>query len=165
MRIFLLDTYKEYGEMIHLQRTNSENPEFLKLNNLLDAELAIRDGKDHSFYAHYNTIADINHIVIAFENEIAMGCGAIKEYESSIMEIKRMYVPGKNRVKGIASKILYELENWGMELGAEKCILETGYKQPEAISLYKKNGYHIIPNYGQYRGVENSVCFEKVLHR
>ena len=46
----------------------------------------------------------------------------------------------------------------------KKTVLETGLKQPEAIALYKKNGYTVIPNYGQYAGVENSVCFEKMLN-
>jgi GNAT superfamily N-acetyltransferase len=64
---------------------------------------------------------------------------------------------------GIASNILAELEKWASELSYAKCILETGKKQPEAISLYKKNGYRIIPNYGQYCEVENSLCFEKKL--
>jgi putative acetyltransferase len=40
---------------------------------------------------------------------------------------------------------------------------ETGKRQPEAIALYEKQGYQRISNYGQYIGVENSVCFEKVL--
>jgi len=40
-------------------------------------------------------------------------------------------------------------------------VLETGKKQIDAIALYTKNGYHIIPNYGQYAGVEYSLCFEK----
>ena len=53
--------------------------------------------------------------------------------------------------------------NLGGRINYEKCRLETGKKQPEAIELYKKNGYNIIPNYGQYEGVENSVCFEKTL--
>jgi GNAT superfamily N-acetyltransferase len=72
-----------------------------------------------------------------------------------------MYTLPESRGKGIASKVLTELETWAAELSYEKCILETGKKQPEAIGLYKKNGYKIIPNYGQYAEVENSVCFEK----
>jgi hypothetical protein len=55
------------------------------------------------------------------------------------------------------------LEKWTAELSYGKCILETGIKQPEAIGLYKKSGYTVIPNYGQYAGIENSVCFEKQL--
>jgi GNAT superfamily N-acetyltransferase len=77
------------------------------------------------------------------------------------MEIKRMYTLPECRGKGIATKVLIELEKWANELSYEKCILETGKKQPEAIALYKKNGYKLIPNYGQYAEMENSVCFEK----
>ncbi|MGB5499367.1 MAG: GNAT family N-acetyltransferase, partial [Maribacter sp.] len=49
------------------------------------------------------------------------------------------------------------------ELSYEKCVLETGKRQPEAIQLYTKSGYKIIPNYGQYKGIANSICFEKIL--
>ena len=59
--------------------------------------------------------------------------------------------------------ILHELETWAKELGYEKCYLETGIKMPEAIKLYEKSGYSLIPNYGQYIGVETSRCFEKQL--
>jgi GNAT superfamily N-acetyltransferase len=59
--------------------------------------------------------------------------------------------------------VLAELETWAAELGCSKCVLETGGKQPEAIRLYEKSGYKRIPNYGQYVGVENSICFEKSL--
>lgn len=65
------------------------------------------------------------------------------------------------RGKGIASLILAELETWAVELGYSTCILETGFNQPEAIALYQKNGYNRIDNYGQYAGVETSLCFEK----
>lgn len=74
-----------------------------------------------------------------------------------------MYTSPGSRGKGVAGKVLDELELWATELQCEKCILETGKKQPEAIALYQKNGYNVIPNYGQYRGIENSVCFEKKL--
>jgi len=74
-----------------------------------------------------------------------------------------MYTLPGSRGKGIASQVLAELERWAAELSYEKCLLETGKRQPEAIALYKKRGYRLIPNYGQYAGVENSVCFEKIL--
>jgi GNAT superfamily N-acetyltransferase len=149
--------------MIRTIRTDAFNPDFLQLNSQLDAELAIRDGKDHAFYAQYNTVDDIHHIVLLFNEKEVIACGAIKEYQPGIIEIKRMFVPRAHRRKGYAEKVLAELEIWAGELGYSKCILETGYKQPEAIALYKKCGYDVIPNYGQYAGVENSVCFEKVL--
>lgn len=149
--------------MIRLERTNSEDPVFINLVRDLDIELAVVDGEDHTFYSQFNKIDKIKHVVLAFDDEKPVGCGAIKEFAKDTMEVKRMYViPGK-RNKGLASKVLKELESWALELSCNKCILETGKRQPEAISLYKKNGYLIIPNYGQYTGVDNSVCFQKLL--
>jgi GNAT superfamily N-acetyltransferase len=150
-------------QMIKLLRTNSENADFINLVKLLDAELAIVDGDDNTFYSQFNKIDKIRYVVVAYENETPAGCGAIKNYGEDAMEVKRMYVPPERRKKGIASKILNELENWTKELSCTRCILETGKRQPEAIGLYKKSGYKQIPNYGQYIGVENSVCFDKVL--
>jgi len=149
--------------MIHLLRTNSENTDFQTLVKELDIDLAIRDGDDHAFFAQFNKIDSIKHVVVAYHNNIAVGCGAVKAYADKTMEVKRMYVPKERRGEGIASKVLQELENWSRELGFEKCILETGKKQPEAIGLYKKSNYILIPNYGQYAAVESSVCFEKEL--
>ncbi|MBX0334901.1 GNAT family N-acetyltransferase [Pontibacter sp. HSC-14F20] len=150
--------------MLYLKRTDSDDPDFVALVKLLDADLALRDGEEHTFYAQYNKIDKIKHVVLAYEDDTPLGCGAIKEFESGTMEVKRMYVLPDGRGKGIATKLLAELEDWARELSFDKCILETGLKQPEAIGLYQKNGYQLIPNYGQYAGVENSVCFEKMLN-
>lgn len=149
--------------MLKLQRTNSENEDFKKLVALLDADLAERDGEDHAFYDQFNKITDIKQALVAYDRGAPIGCGAIKEIEPGVMEVKRMYVPPQHRGKGIATKILSALEQWAKELSYKKCVLETGKRQPEAIELYKKNGYRIISNYGQYAGVENSICFEKVV--
>jgi GNAT superfamily N-acetyltransferase len=149
--------------MIKITRTNAENQDFIELVKYLDAELAERDGQDHSFYATFNKIDKIKYAVVAYEDEKPIGCGAIKEYSPTVMEIKRMYTLPAGRGKGVASLVLSELEMWASELSYTKCILETGKKQPEAIRLYQKNGYKIIPNYGQYAEVENSLCFEKDL--
>ena len=149
--------------MYKINRTNTDDLDFQELVIELDKDLAIRDGEEHHFYAQFNKISAIKYAVVLYENEIAIGCGAIKEYEEDVMEIKRIFVRVEKRGNGIASIILKELENWTKELGFKKCILETGIKQPEAISLYKKNNFVIIKNYGQYAEVENSVCFEKLI--
>jgi len=147
--------------MITLTRTNSDNPDFIKLVALLDHDLAIRDGAEHAFYAQFNKITHIRHAVVAYEKDEAIGCGAFKEYETTAVEIKRMFVQPQYRGKGNAGLVLMELEKWAKELGYTSCVLETGKKQPEAIRLYQKSGYTIIPNYGQYAGIENSVCMQK----
>ncbi len=149
--------------MIGLVRTNSDNLDFRELVRLLDAELAIRDGDEYSFYAQFSRLDAIREVVVAYENEKAVGCGALKKFDSDAVEIKRMFVRPESRNRGIAVEILSELEAWAKELNFAECILETGWKQPEAVRLYQKSGYEIIPNYGQYAGIENSVCMTKSL--
>ena len=144
-------------------RTDSSNKDFQNLVKELDAYLAIVDGKEHDFYNQYNKIDSIKYAVVIYDGDEPVGCGAIKEYAEGIMEVKRMYVPEDKRGRGIASMVLKELEKWAKELKMEKCILETGHRQVEAVRLYMKSGYKVISNYGQYAGVENSVCFEKNL--
>lgn len=146
---------------MELIRTDADNPDFLRLVRSLDIELQLRDGAEHEFFAQFNGLDGVNHAVVAYQNGVAVGCGAIKPYDDQTMEIKRMYVSPEVRGKGVGSLILQALEKWAHELHFKKCILETGLKMPEAISLYTKNHYEIIPNFGQYAGVENSVCFLK----
>jgi len=148
---------------LRILKTDSSNKDFIELVAALDAELAERDGDDHAFYDQFNKIDMIKNALVLYNDKIPVGCGAIKQFEKNSMEVKRMYTLHSYRGKGLASKVLFELENWARELGYEKCVLETGKRQPEAISLYKKNGYRTTANYGQYIGIENSVCFEKAL--
>ncbi len=149
--------------MTNSVRTNSDNSDFRELVALLDQELQIRDGDEHSFYAQFNKVDKLRHVVVAYAGGEAVGCGAIKEYAEDVAEIKRMYVRAEQRGRGIAKNILSELEKWAGELNFLECILETGWKQPEAIALYRKSGYETIPNYGQYASVENSVCMKKLI--
>lgn len=149
--------------MTHIERTDSTNPDFIGLVTLLDADLAERDGKDHLFYAQFNKTDKLKNAIVLYNNQKPVACGAMKEFAPDAMEVKRMYTLPPHRGHGFAGKILSELEKWAIELGYGKCVLETGRKQPEAISLYTRHGYDIIPNYGQYAGVDNSVCFEKLL--
>lgn len=149
--------------MIRLERTTAAHLDFIALVKKLDAELAERDGEDHAFYDQFNKIEHIRYALVLYEHEEPIGCGAFKEIETNTVEVKRMYVAPGHRGKGLARKILAALESWAGELGYGRCILETGKRQPEAVSLYQKNGYSRIRNYGQYKGVENSLCFEKVL--
>jgi len=149
--------------MINTIRVNSENNDFQNLVRELDADLKIRDGDDHAFYAQFNKTDKIKYVIVVYNDGIPVGCGAIREYSADAMEVKRMYVIQESRKQGITSLILKQLESWAYELDYRKCILETGINQPEAIALYKKNGYVIISNFGQYAAMENSVCFEKIL--
>ena len=151
--------------MITLVRTNADDQAFHDLVSLLDEGLKITDGDEHAFYDQFNKINNIKHVIIAYDGDLAIGCGSLKEYDDDTIEIKRMFTMQEHRGKGAATQILLALETWARELKYTKAILETGIRQVEAIQLYHKNGYTLIPNYGQYEGVENSVCFEKELEK
>lgn len=148
---------------MRLIRTTSDNIDFQNLVIQLDAYLKILDGEDHEFYANLNKTDDLKHVIVCYENDIAIGCGAFKEYEVQIAEIKRMFTLPEHRGKGIAKAILSELENWAKEVKYSFSILETGYLQVDAIHLYTKLGYEVIENFGHYFGIENSVCMKKIL--
>ncbi|PZO31183.1 MAG: GNAT family N-acetyltransferase [Flavobacteriaceae bacterium] len=145
-----------------LLKTNSNHPDFQKLTRLFDDYLVEIDGDEKDFFAQYNQIY-IDNVIVCYENEIAVGCGAFKEYEPTVAEIKRMFVLPEKRGKGIASTVLNALEIWTKENGFQHAILETSNQLTNAISLYQKSGFEVIPNYGQYIEVESSVCMKKIL--
>ncbi|KUY30178.1 GNAT family N-acetyltransferase [Elizabethkingia ursingii] len=149
--------------MITINRTDSENKDFQDLIYKLDTDLAERNGEKNDFFAQFNKTNLIQNVIVAYSDNIPVGCGAIKVYDNNTMEVKRMFVLKEQRGKKIAGIILNNLEQWAKELSYNKCILETGDKMPEAIGLYRKSGYKQIPNYGQYENVESSLCFEKIL--
>ncbi|MGB5417215.1 GNAT family N-acetyltransferase [Algibacter sp.] len=149
--------------MIKIVRTNSENLDFVSLVQSLNDYLKIMDGDEHAFYNQYNNIDVLKHVVVAYDNEIPLACGAIKAFNASSTEVKRMFTKPEFRGKGVASMVLQELEKWSKELMFKSCVLETGKRQKEAVSFYKKMNFKVIPNYGQYENIENSLCFKKEL--
>lgn len=147
-------------------RTHASHVHFQQLVEDLDHYLAITDGAEHAFYARFNRLDADQHAVVAYASgtdKEPVGCGAFKDYDPHTVEIKRMWVKPDHRGKGIAKAILTELEKWAGELGYTRAVLETGKRQTEAVQLYNHCHYHIIPCYGQYKGMENSLCFEKKL--
>jgi putative acetyltransferase len=151
-----LDTYT-------FLRTNAKNKQFLELVKHLDASLAVTDGELHEFYNQFNGLEHIHHVLVFYNDNEAVACGALKKFSLKSVEIKRMFTLETHRCKGIGSLVLEHLEQWAKDLKYTSCVLETGKRQPAAIALYKKNGFIQIPNYGQYEGKENSVCFQKNL--
>ncbi len=148
---------------INIIRTDSSNPHFQHLVNHLDKYLAYIDGDEHGFYAQFNNIDVLRHTVVLYQDNLPGSCGAFKALDDKTAEIKRMYTITTARGKGLASRVLHELECWAKDLGYTSCKLETGKRMAEAVNFYRKQGYRVVPNYGQYEGIENSICFEKSL--
>jgi len=148
---------------IIIKRTDSNDPDFQSLVVLLDADLANRDGELHAVYSPHNKLKYIDTVLTAYLDDVPVGCGAFKAFNDTSVEVKRMFVKPDARGNGIAKLVLKELELWAAEKGFIYTTLETGKKNPEAVNLYQKQGYHLIDNYGPYIGMDNSICMQKTL--
>ena len=147
--------------MLRLQRSTGKNDDFIALVKKLDAYLATTDGDEHAFYDQFNGIEQLNTVVIAYENNTPVACGAFKTKNNGRAEVKRMYCEPNYRNRGYAGLVLNELERWAEESDYQTIILETGARQIEAVQFYEKNGYRRVPNYPPYEGMKNSHCYEK----
>ena len=101
--------------------------------------------------------------VIAYYKNKPVGCGAIRHINNNVCELKRFFVIGDMREQGIGKAIYMKLEKESVIKGYKNIVLETGYKQPESIGLYKKMGFYEIPKFGDYINDPHSVCFKKNL--
>ncbi|WP_207421271.1 GNAT family N-acetyltransferase [Desertivirga brevis] len=149
--------------MIRLKRTSSRDIDFKNLTMELDSDL---QGRYHDVQYQYNAYTDvskINTVVVAYIQDIAVGCGCFKEISDRAVEIKRMFVNPYFRGFGVASSIIDELLIWSKQLYYNEALLETGKRQPESIKLYTKHGFQIIDNFGPYVGMAESVCMKREL--
>lgn len=151
--------------MKRVKRTNNDDKDFKALIAQLDKDLSGRYGIKQLEYDQYNIIENLETVVVVCNDNGAIGCGCFKKFDSHTAEIKRMFVSAKERGKGIGALIMLELEKWAVESGFKNMVLETGTEQPEAVHLYKKLGFKIIPCYGPYIGNEEfSICMKKSIN-
>jgi GNAT superfamily N-acetyltransferase len=149
------------NSILKVVKTTSENPDFLSLIKTFDAYLWERYPELKTNYWGNNIIELNRNVVVIYLDGNPVACGCFKKYDKNTMEIKRMFVAPEARGLGLAQRVLKELELWAKELDYSVSVLETLYKQQEAISLYQKVGYTIVENYGPYVGLENSICLRK----
>jgi GNAT superfamily N-acetyltransferase len=146
-----------------IKRITNTHRDFLTLTRELDAELKGIYGSLQALYDQHNVLDPIDTAMVGYSDGAPVACGCFKTIDTERVEIKRLYVKPHFRRQGLSSEVLQALEVWAAELGYAAALLETGKKQPEAIELYRKFGYRIIANYGPYRGMENSLCMQKLL--
>lgn len=147
--------------IIRAVKTTSENPDFISLIKTFDTFLWERYPELKSDYWGNNLIEFNSNVFIIYLNDKAVACGCFKKYNANTVELKRMFVSPEARGLGLAQRVIKELENEALDQGFEIMILETLYKQIEAINLYQKVGFEIVENYEPYIGLKNSVCMRK----
>lgn len=146
---------------IECVKTTSENLDFINLIAEFDHYLWKKYPELKSNYWGNNIIEINPNVIVIYINDKAVACGCFKKYNTETIEIKRMFVSPEARGMGLAQQIIKELELIASQKGFSYSILETLYKQEEAIALYQKVGYTIVANYEPYIGLTNSVCMRK----
>jgi GNAT superfamily N-acetyltransferase len=149
--------------MIKIERTTSESKDFILLTKKLDQELKLIYGSTQEEFDQFNIIDNIETVIVAYIDNTAAGCGCFKTFDENTAELKRMFVDDQFRGNGIGAAILIELENWAKVIGYSSVVLETGTVQIGAVTLYKKYGYSVIPNFDPYIGNGLSICLKKNL--
>ncbi len=145
--------------------TDGSNKDFIELCHDLDDffnEL-VGGEENRAEYIPYNSLADIHDVIVVYDGDKAIGCASFKKYDNECAEVKRVFVCDEYRGKGISKKLMENLENAARNKGFTYFVLETGEILVAAMNLYKSIGYHIIPNYGQYADMPESVCMKKKL--
>jgi GNAT superfamily N-acetyltransferase len=156
--------YDTPDEVLEIAAVSPASPEARMLMDELDREvMEIYPGlPTHGL--HERDIANplVTFLVGRFGGEL-VACGATRPVEPGVVEIKRMFVRQPARGHGFSKQILEALEASARQAGAARIVLETGDRQPAAVSLYRSAGYSPIPCYGEYQGNQYSRCFDKRL--
>jgi GNAT superfamily N-acetyltransferase len=139
------------------------SPDAAALVEDLDRDLLERYPRQNIHGVDLATLETEGFFVIARIDGRPAGCGAVRFLEPGVGEVKRMYVRPAARRSGVAQAVLAVLESTARERGIHTLRLETGARQPEANALYEKNGYRLIPCFGEYVHDPMSVCYEKSL--
>lgn len=150
---------------MNYKRTDGKDIDFIENCRLLDMDLDRRVGKKikREKYKKYNQLDEIQEAIVVYDDNKVIGGGAIRRYDNENMELKRVFVHTQYQGQGIGSRLVTLLIEWAIELGYNRMILETGELLAESCAVYRKLGFQVIPNYGPYLDMPESLCMAKDL--
>ena len=152
-------------DSVRFEYTDGCNSDFIVLCHKLDDFFneIVGGEQNRSEYVQYNQLDDIHDVVIAYDNDTPIGCASFKRYDDEHAEVKRVFIKKAYRGIGLSKEIMRMLESIARKQGFKYFILESGEPLVAAMALYRKIGYRVIPNYGQYVDMKDSVCMKKEL--
>lgn len=145
--------------------TDGRNSDFIELCHRLDDFLneLVGGEENRAEYIPYNQLEDIHDVIVAYDDDVPVGSAGFKKYDDECAEVKRLFVTQAYRRKGISNKLMELIEHAARKQGYQYLILESGEPLVAAMALYRKIGYKVIPNYGQYKDMPESICMKKEL--
>jgi GNAT superfamily N-acetyltransferase len=155
-------------ESVNICRSALTSPDAARLIAALNAELTTtfpEPGATHFSLHDSQVAAGDGAFLIAYLDDVAVGCGAVRRLDETTAEIKRMYVDPSVRGRGIGRAIVEALEREARLVGLTTVVLETGWRLAPAIRLYEAMGYACIPLFSEYlSSPDTSLCFGKSLN-
>ena len=152
---------------IEIRRAALASSDAARLIAALNAELKAtfpEPGATHFSLTGAQVGAGDGAFVVAYLDDVAVGCGAVRRLDAVTAELKRMYVDPSVRGRGIGRALVEALECEARLLGVTRVVLETGTRLAPAIKLYQAMGYARIPLFGEYlSSPDTSLCFGKSL--
>ena len=149
--------------MIDIRHDDFPNEDFKRLDSLINDYYYERFGEESLKYHEINSLKHMDEFFIAYEGNDAIAIICLKKFDEKTGELKRLFVMPEYRRTGIAMQMITFSEEKAKEIGYKEMVLETGVKMPEAIRLYKKAGYAMVDNFGDYIGDDITCCMKKVL--
>ena len=114
-------------------------------------------------YQKFNQLDEIKEAIVVYDEDKPIGGGAIRKYDDETVELKRVFVHNEYQGQGIGSRLVSLLIEWAAQLGYRRMILETGELLSESCAVYKKLGFKVIPNYGPYVDMPESLCMGRAI--
>lgn len=145
--------------------TDGRNKDFIVLCHMLDNFLneLVGGEQNRAQYIPYNKLDDIHDVIVAYDGDVPVGCASFKKYDEENVEVKRVFIKDEYRGRGISKTLMAMLEERARKQGYKYLILESGEPLVAAMALYRKLGYKVIPYYGQYKDMPESICMRKDL--
>lgn len=146
---------------MEIRQVTADSLDFRTLAAALDAYYFSLVGDIQLQYAEPNRPENMNALLVVYEAEMPIACGAWKAVDGKKAELKRIYVRPEYRRRGIATALIRALEEDAAATGRRKLILETAVDTASSHSLYFSLGYQLREYYGSPAGAENCLCFHK----
>lgn len=101
-----------------------------------DAHAELARYPDEEFTEPYGGV-----LLLLLEHGRPVAGGAFRRYDETTAELKRIWTHSAHRRRGLARRVVAELEREAGARGYLRIYLTTGPRQPEARGLYLATGY------------------------
>ncbi|MDQ6730724.1 MAG: GNAT family N-acetyltransferase [Actinomycetota bacterium] len=98
---------------------------------------------------------------VAREDDQISGCVGLRSRPLRTGEVTRLFVTPAARGRGLASRLMHELEMYARDRGLATLRLDTRDDLVEARRLYVRHGYEEVAPFN--RGTHSNLWFEKIL--